>query len=52
MLNRAAREVLGDEPVLRVGSPMCIAFSVMNRVNYAKMGKEEVAHKMTYVRKH
>ena len=51
MRNRAARQIPREEPLLLVGSPMCIAFSVMNRINYAKMTAEEMAHKMEYGRK-
>ena len=52
MRKRAARRVLGDEPLLLVGSPMCIAFGVMNRINYIKMDKEEVAHRLEHGRRH
>ena len=40
------------QPLLLVGSPMCTAFSTMNRINYSKMTKEEVALRMEYGRKH
>ena len=52
MRNRAARKILSDEPLLLIGSPTCIAFSVMNRVSYARMSQEEVNHRMEYGRKH
>ena len=39
MRNRAARKVLSDEHLLLIGSPMCIAFSVMIWINDIKMCK-------------
>ena len=35
MRNRAIRKLLQDKPRLLVGSPMCIAYSCMNNINYA-----------------
>lgn len=52
MRNRAIRKVVNDEPLLLVGSPMCTAFSAMNNINYSKMSREEVEHRMNYGRKH
>ena len=42
MRNAAVREVLKDRPTLRIGSPICTPFSVMNNINYTFMSPEEV----------
>ena len=52
MRNRAVRRVLTDQPLFLIGSPMCIAFSAMNRINYSRMDKAEVEAKMAYGRSH
>ena len=52
MRNRAIRKVLEDQPMFLIGSPMCTAFSVMNRINYAKMAPEEVKARVEYGRTH
>ena len=48
MRNRAARQLLKDEPLLLIGSPMCTGFRVMNNLNYRKMCPEEVERRMEY----
>ena len=52
MRNRAIRKLLQDKPRLLVGSPMCIAYSCMNNINYARMSKEEVDERVADARKH
>ena len=52
MRNRAVRKALTDEPLLLIGSPMCTAFSTMNRINYARMSDEDVKQRIEYGRKH
>ena len=52
MRNRAIRKVLGDEPAMFIGSPMCTAFCQLNRINYSKMQPEEVRRRIQYGRRH
>ena len=52
MRNRAAREGITDQPLFFIGSPMCIAFSTMNRIYYSRMAKEEVEARMAHGRSH
>ena len=52
MRNRAARKVLTDKPLLFIGSPMCIVYSVMNNANHFKMPPEVVRERFAYARKH
>ena len=52
MRNRAVRKVLKDEPLLLVGSPMCTAFSAMNRINHAREPEEVVRQRFEYARRH
>ena len=52
MRNRAVRQLLRDEPILFIGSPMCTAFSQMNNINYSRMDPREVARRKEYGRKH
>ena len=52
MRNRAIRKIASDKPLFLVGSPMCTAFSSINRINYARMEKEEVEARMAYGRRH
>ena len=52
MRNRAVRRVLTDQPLFPIGSPMYIAFSAMNRINYSKTDKAEVEAKMAYGSSH
>ena len=52
MRNRAIRRVIEDQPMFRIGGPMCIAFSTMSRTNYAKMAAEEVAARLAHGRTH
>ena len=40
MRNRAIRQVLRDEPLLIIGSPMCTVFSQLNNINDIKMPRE------------
>ena len=52
MRNTAVRKLLEDEPLLLIGSPMCIAFGTMNNLNYPKMCPEEVKRRMEHGRRH
>ena len=52
MRNRAVRKIIEDQPWILIGSPMCTAFSDMNRINYSRMPKEGVAARMAYGRSH
>ena len=52
MRNRTVRKLIEDKPLVVIGSPMCIAYITMNRVNYCKMPKEEVAARLAYARRH
>ena len=50
MRNRAIRRVLIDKPLLLIGSPMCIVYSVMNAASHAIMSPEEVKARFDYAR--
>ena len=52
MRNRAVRKLTRDKPLVIIGSPMCTAYGVMNRINYCKMPEEDVAAKLAYARRH
>ena len=52
MRNKAATRLLTDKPFVLIGSPMCTAYSAMNRINYSKMPAEEVQARLAYARKH
>ena len=52
MRNRAIRKIAKDQPLFLIGSPMCTAFSCMNRISYVKMPKEEVEARMAHGRRH
>ena len=52
MRNRATREIIQDKPLVVIGSPMCIEYSIVNRVNHCRMPKEVVEAKLRYARKH
>ena len=52
MRNRAVRRVIEDQPLFLIGSPMCIVFSAMNRINHSKMRPEEVEARMACGRAH
>lgn len=52
MRNKAIRRVIEDQPTFLIGSPMCIAFSAVNHINYAKMAPEEVAARFASGRPH
>ena len=52
MTNRAASKVLQDKPMLLIGGPMCIVYSVMNNVNHARMFAEIVKQRFVEARKH
>ena len=52
MRNRAIRKLINDRPVIFIGSPMCIEYSTMQRINHSCMAPEEVAQRLAYARKH
>ena len=52
MRNRAIRKIIKDQPLVLIGSPMCIEYSAINRINHSRMTKEEVEGRMAYARKH
>ena len=52
MRNRAVRNVIEDQPFFLSGSPMCTAFSIMHRINYARMASDEVEGRLAYGRAH
>ena len=52
MRNKAVRKLLSDKPLVLIGSPMCTAYSTMNRINYARMDPIEVEHRLAAARKH
>ena len=51
MRNRVVRKLLQDKPHVPIGSPMCTAYSAMNRINYSKMSTKEVAQRMAHARR-
>ena len=52
MRNKAIRKLSIDQPLVLIGSLMCIEYSAINRLNHCKMSKEEVETRMAYARKH
>ena len=52
MRNKAVRKLLTDQPLVSIGSPMCTAYSIMNRVNYSRMPAEEVQARLAYAKTH
>ena len=50
--DKVRRIVQQDKPLLLIGSPMCSAFSQMNRINFARMSKEDVDKVIEYGTRH
>ena len=44
--------MIEDKPLVFIGSPMCIEYSAINRLNHCKTTKEEVNGRMAYGRRH
>ena len=51
MRNRAIEKWLNDRPFVLIGSPMCTAYSAMNRINYCRLAPDEVAQRLAYAKK-
>ena len=52
MRNKAARQLIQDNPRLLIGRPSCTPFSQMNNLNYVRKSAEEVKQRMDYGRRH
>ena len=52
MRNKAVRKVLQDQPILFIGSPICMDFSSWMAVNHTKMPPDVVAERMRKARRH
>ena len=52
MRNRAVRKLMSDKPILLIGSPTCIVYSVMNNVNHARVPDEVVRQRSREARVH
>ena len=50
--NKARAIVQRERPLLLIGSPMCAAFSHLQRTNFAKLNKEQSDKIMQHGRKH
>ena len=50
--NKARTVVQSERPLLLIGSPMCAAFSQLQRINFAKMNKERAEEILKHGRRH